>query len=305
MKIFLVLLINCFPVFAFAQKIVYKGRIIDKETQKAIVYAHVAIKSSSYGTYANETGYYEIECSKNDSLVFSCVGYEKKLLPVSTIIEQNTILVFLSPKTVYLQEVSITNRKKIAVKQLGFYNKEITFYKIVREREYVVFLENPINREGKILQLLYKTRKTVTKEESDLTFKKLLIRLKVYQKNPKTHQPDQELLNQTLLIESKTYRNNFIINVKKHNIYFPAEGAFIGIEIVGYIDKNNQHISINTNDIRRNLNLSIPFSEIEEDVAVGTIYNDGLGWGMNNRNLPHHEIKYAVPLFGAKIEFYE
>ncbi|MGD1838164.1 MAG: carboxypeptidase-like regulatory domain-containing protein [Nitrososphaeraceae archaeon] len=82
-----------------------KGRLIDEKNQ-AIPYCNIVIKGSIIGTISNRNGFFEIKFSKNlkvDTLIFSCVGYERREVAVSDLLETTMLI----SKEVILDEIKI------------------------------------------------------------------------------------------------------------------------------------------------------------------------------------------------------
>ena len=66
---------------AFGQNVELDGRIEDQQTHKALPYATIELFNLKTGTIANDNGEFKLSIhptnSEIDSLVFSCLGYEK------------------------------------------------------------------------------------------------------------------------------------------------------------------------------------------------------------------------------------
>lgn len=73
----LTLLILSFPTLIFSQQI--RGKVIDKETNKAIPYANIGIENSPIGTTSDEKGFFTLNKIERDSLFIevSYIGYHK------------------------------------------------------------------------------------------------------------------------------------------------------------------------------------------------------------------------------------
>ena len=60
-----------------------KGSIVDSETGAPLPYAHVVKMSTYTGTVTNEEGIFTFNCSDDDTLLVSYIGYEKRKIPCS------------------------------------------------------------------------------------------------------------------------------------------------------------------------------------------------------------------------------
>ena len=73
------LLLVTFPVLAFAQDGMVRGRISDEQTSEALPFVNIGVKDTSIGTYTTEEGYFRLSLPPgNYTLVISYVGYEKQ-----------------------------------------------------------------------------------------------------------------------------------------------------------------------------------------------------------------------------------
>ena len=67
-----------------AQQKQLNGRVVDAETGDPLPYVTIYL-GPGRGTLTNEEGEYMVKVEANDSVSFSCIGYEKLLLPVSDV----------------------------------------------------------------------------------------------------------------------------------------------------------------------------------------------------------------------------
>lgn len=82
-------------VFAVsAQSVKIEGTIKDKATNKGISFVNIRFKNNYTGTASNEAGAFVFKVPKNylqDSIIFSCVGYKKMVLPVNKALQSKVI----------------------------------------------------------------------------------------------------------------------------------------------------------------------------------------------------------------------
>lgn len=101
-------------VLAGAQRVsdyYIQGIVKDSVTDLPLPYASVVDPVSAKGTVTDDRGLFEISVPDNTrSLNISCVGYDKKVLPISKN-RINIYAVFLSPSTTELQEVVVRKKK--------------------------------------------------------------------------------------------------------------------------------------------------------------------------------------------------
>jgi len=95
--------------------LVFSGIVKDSTTSKYIRYVNIGIRGKSLGTVSNDKGEFKItiplKYQNTDSLTFSCIGYEKKEVELSSLSVQGKNIIFLNPKVVQLDEVKIISKK--------------------------------------------------------------------------------------------------------------------------------------------------------------------------------------------------
>jgi hypothetical protein len=107
---------TCLVVFVYYYSIAQdtstikcKGTVVDA-TGEFISYVNISVKSDpSIGVYSGNSGRFEIKLPHNliqDSLLFSCIGYEDRLLPIF-LFKSDSLKVILTTKTYFLDEVLI------------------------------------------------------------------------------------------------------------------------------------------------------------------------------------------------------
>jgi hypothetical protein len=87
MKKLLFILIILLPLISKAQEI--RGKVIDKETNKAIAFANIGVKNTSIGITSDNNGQFSLNINSNDSIFIevSFIGYKKVVKHIPTNIE--------------------------------------------------------------------------------------------------------------------------------------------------------------------------------------------------------------------------
>jgi hypothetical protein len=115
---FLLLVAVALPGIAHAQ-MKYEGRVLDKSTQTAMPLVTVTIAKARAATQTNNNGYFVLPrtgLDKQDTLVFTCVGYETYQMPVSAY--KSPLMVKLTTTNTYLNQVSISHTKRTKTLEL-------------------------------------------------------------------------------------------------------------------------------------------------------------------------------------------
>ena len=108
MKKLLLLLFVCSN--SFSQTINFKGKLLDKETNKPVVYANVSFLKSNIGISSLEDGTFNLEIDRKllkEQLHISCLNYKDTVVLASSL--QNKTL-FLQPKSFELDEVAFSRK---------------------------------------------------------------------------------------------------------------------------------------------------------------------------------------------------
>ncbi|MBW8323728.1 MAG: carboxypeptidase-like regulatory domain-containing protein [Prolixibacteraceae bacterium] len=90
--------------------IIFSGRVIDREEKDVLPYTSISILRSSIGTISNSDGDFELkipESMKQDTVIFSCLGYRQHRQPISEITDQN-YTIYLQPTSLQLKEIKVT-----------------------------------------------------------------------------------------------------------------------------------------------------------------------------------------------------
>ena len=77
------------------------GKVIDGATKIPLAYVNIGILGSPIGTISNEDGTFSIfvpSTYNQDSIIFSMLGYERRVIPTSQITAQENITIHLDEK---------------------------------------------------------------------------------------------------------------------------------------------------------------------------------------------------------------
>jgi hypothetical protein len=135
---------------SFSQSI--KGVVINEKNNEPIPYVSVGIIGEYYGTYSSNLGEFELtlkEFSRNDSLRFSCIGFESVSFNVfeltNRIPENIPFVVKLTPKDYKIQEVAVFSNKKKTIKIGNKRSGERILLGIFDDKELGVVFKNKRN----------------------------------------------------------------------------------------------------------------------------------------------------------------
>lgn len=101
----------CFiaAIAAEAQVITVQNQVVSANGSAGIAYVNIGLKGKNMGTVSDERGYFKIELpvsSLEDTLLFSCIGYEPVKVPVE-VLQQLAVPILMSRQVSSLPEVSV------------------------------------------------------------------------------------------------------------------------------------------------------------------------------------------------------
>ncbi len=94
-------------VLNFDDKLPVLGRIMSADSLLPVRNTHVISKMAHCGTISNREGIFFLPAKKVDTLWVSCIGYERKLIPIDSLIANDTLFITLRQDTITLKEVTV------------------------------------------------------------------------------------------------------------------------------------------------------------------------------------------------------
>ena len=202
-----------------------KGVIKDSITGQPIPYVSVWVENETIGTTAEFNGEFVINTTdKNKNLVFSVLGYERKICKAS-----KAQKVLLNPSAVELGEVTIYNKKEKKHVEVGKISG------VVQEA-----FDNGPRMDAKFFPYdeNYKKTKWISKVTifTDSKVNESTIKLHLYEVDEHGF-PGEELLHKDFIITLKEGIFKHNIDVSRFNLTFPKNGLFVAFEKL-IIEKN-------------------------------------------------------------------
>jgi hypothetical protein len=91
-----------------AQELI-RGMVVDSATFSALPYVNVQVKNQARGTMTDEKGNFSIQATRQDTLVFTLVGYQRFELPL---VNYEASMIRLTEKYILLEEVTISELRR-------------------------------------------------------------------------------------------------------------------------------------------------------------------------------------------------
>ncbi|EKT3963479.1 carboxypeptidase-like regulatory domain-containing protein [Flavobacterium psychrophilum] len=203
-----------------------KGVVKDSILGKPIPYVNIWVQNENIGTTSEENGEFTISSTdKNKNLIFSALGFEKKIMSAS-----KSILVNLKPMLYQLDEVMISE-DRLETKTLEIGNTDNQIYQS--------FDNGPrIDTKFFPYRLAYKKTKFIQKIaiETDSRIEEATIKIHFYTVDEKGY-PSEEMLHKDFIVSVKKGTKKSLFDVSKFNLTMPKKGLFVGFEKL-IIEKN-------------------------------------------------------------------
>ena len=216
----------CLFLVSFSITAQIKGVVKDSLSGKPIPYVNIWIENENIGTTTEENGEFTINTSdKNKNLIFSALGFEKKIIRVS-----KAILVNLKPMTYRLDEVVISeDRLETKTIEIGNTDNQI----------YQSFDNGPrIDTKFFPYRSVYKKTKFIKNVtiETDSRIENATIKIHFYKVDANGY-PSEEMLDKDFIVSVKKGTKKNLFNLSKFNLTIPKKGLFVGFEKLT-IEKN-------------------------------------------------------------------
>lgn len=201
-----------------------KSKVVDAKGGQGIAFVNIGIPGKNLGTVSDERGHFSLPISDNmldDTLLFSCIGYEPLRMPVRTL-RDLPMPVVMQLKAVDLKPIKV-EASKLKEKYFGIYTESAVVQ--------AGFNQNIL---GKECGVLMSTKQTALLDQVQINFGKctydsVFFRLNVYQetdsgkfenilREPLLFSFSQVELDETLAIDVRPYnievKGNFMISVE-------------------------------------------------------------------------------------------
>src|SRR5690606_16405849 len=221
-----------------------KIRIIDIESKKAIAYATVAF-GEGLGGFTDEEGYFTFD--KKQNFTVSMLGYEALFVSEKNFKE----VIELDVQPILLDEIIISNKKgkTKSIKKKAYWKNSDFFeaYNPFIANEIAVLIPNDKKQMAvvnKIIVPIAQNPYRYIKGEFVDKYKELpytIARIRFY--SNENNEPKELLYTNEIVVNIHNTENKFFeIDLEKYSIDLPENGLFVGIEFIGFADKNEKYV---------------------------------------------------------------
>lgn len=200
-------------------RLVFDGIIYDKDSNEPLAYVSIGIKDKPIGTISDSVGHYSLQAYNEnlaDTVLVSLIGYESKMILLSTLLNGRSQDLFLSRKDYTLPGVIISNQFRNTMVigrqssskliQISLHHKESFAETIGSEMGIRVKLENKVS-------LL----KNVNCYFSANNFSYIKFRVNLY--SIKNNMPDTLLVDKQIFVEVNDYKTGWNnVDLESYNI---------------------------------------------------------------------------------------
>jgi uncharacterized membrane protein len=194
-----------------------KGIVID-EFGKPIPYVNISIENENIWTNAEENGMFAINVTQDKNLIFSALGYEKRIIKASA-----SERVVLTESALKLDEVIVEKRKETLAIEIGKSGNDNTTL-ISGNRGWLNAKYFPYESAYAKTKFIKKAI-VITKS----TVKNAIFKLRVFSKG-ENGAPDLDLIEEDIIVAVKRGRQKNKIDLSKYNLVIPKEGIFVAFE---------------------------------------------------------------------------
>lgn len=245
----------------------------DSLSNEPISYANIWINNKIF-TNSDENGLFIIE-NKNAEYNVSCLGYKKKKVDLS----KKEVL--LSPESINLKEIIVTNRKS---------NKEIKIGS--NKNKDINTAANYNNRFAEIGKVFIPQDTTCLflKEVKFNTFsmlKNATVKINIYSLD-NNMQPFERIIYDNLICNIKKGNQKSEINLERQNIIIPKEGFMVSIQIL-LVEENKSYREYNKNIYQYEPSLFVKKNSPENFTYNLSEYN-------NWKKIPNYDLNIEITL---------
>lgn len=194
-----------------------KGVVKDSLSGEPIPFVNIWVQDENIGASSEENGEFIIQASKDKTLIFSALGFEKKTIKAS-----QASVVYLKETSYKLEEVVISNRLETKEIQIG-----------KTENSVCQAFDNGPKIDTKFFPYLpsYKKTRFIKKVSiyTDCRIEEATVKIHFYSVSPDGF-PDKELLSKDLIVKVKKGTRIHTIDVSRFNLTMPKNGLFVGFE---------------------------------------------------------------------------
>ena len=223
----LILSILLFNIASYSQTI--SGRVLEVGTKKPIAYVNIGIPGKNIGTVSDSSGYFTIknkESNINDTLKFSCIGYESINLNTNVLTGKSNYEVLMDKMIYKLQEVVVKPLPKSKIKVLGK-----TGYSRIMQ------IGSKCTQPGSEIGVLFRNKQTLSIQKVNLYCSsdcKDEVLFRINMGDEKDGQPSKSILKKPIILKYRFKKGDNFFDLSEYNIVV-SEDFFLSYELISLL----------------------------------------------------------------------
>lgn len=302
MRFCLLLFFLLFHHLSFCQKC---GIIVDIKTKNSIPYATISSLNKQKGVLADEKGRYcfTSTLTQNDSVIVSALSYKVKILSISDYLKSDTI--YLYEKSIVISEVIVNAQKRKSI-LIGDFHKNIRFVSHSKSMNSSAILATRIDNIKDGEKLLTKLHYRFSPRKSEFV-KKFRLCCSVYG-NGENNLPEKNLLEKNVIIDISPTDRYAEVQIDTMNVFFNQNTIWIGVQTLGYINYDNNYISISNHEFGKADYKKNNLSKVKKVYLISPYLEMGKGNGyvtkyVGSKSWSSRVVNLKAPLFGVTLEY--
>ena len=272
---------------AFALKSQVSGVIKDKETKRGIPFVNIQSKESRKGTNSDQSGKFRLKLSETDTLVFSAIGFQTKMVPVKKMAEH----IYLQAISYALPEVPVNGQTMEYV--IGRVKKQIFSYGSSALKDYPYMIGRYFKYQEDFSQYPYlKSIEVLTDSDIDSA----LFNVRLYIADSLGF-PAEQLVNKNLLVHAAKGYEFTQIDVEKQYLKFPHSGLFVAVEWL-VLEENEYTLTYRDSRTKKKVETTYlaPKFALDNDRGEGDYYTYYMGKWKKHKEKDQRMIQMKIVL---------
>jgi DNA-directed RNA polymerase subunit H (RpoH/RPB5) len=220
---------------SFSQTVI-EGQLLNEESKEPIPYANIGILDSYVGTITNNDGTFEIsipEEYETDSLLFAALGFERKSIVVSSILNRKKITIYLKEQSTVLKNITVKTKKLKPIRSADEGNMlydvgSLYVDSLAGGSAMALLIENSRSKhpDFSVPYFITHARLRISYNSLDL----FRIRVRFLSVDPETGLPGDDLFNESVIVTSRMLKGWLSFDLSKYTVRIQAQSFYLVFE---------------------------------------------------------------------------
>ena len=300
MKFLLFFLLFVFQVQA--QEVLFEGYVYDNKTKKPIPYVNLSFLNTLKGASTDEDGHFYLNVPKpflEKKIHISSLGYNDTIVNAKMLYKAKKM--HMIEESFELDEVIVTEKldHTDVLNPISSYSLTSGFSSSVTPWVLGVYFPN-IGAQKKYVE---KITVFVNKNKS-FKNKTSKFRIRVYDVDPKTRKPKDDLLRESIILEHDVKKEFVAIDLSKYRIKIPKEGIYVGLEWL--FVEGNRYVKTTVNSLANKNEVEDRFAPVFSGVYTKNqnyrVMVYGMGEWVDFKVRSRNNVENFIPAVSLKIK---